>query len=288
MLTPEEAAALARPFAESEIEWRVGQAGTGDRGPWVKVLAYLTARAVMDRLDEVFGVGGWSHSIREAHIGNAAGIICRIEARGVAHEDIADASDIEAMKGAASGALKRAAVHFGIGRYLYFLEEGWGVVSDRGRFKHSGKDKNNNHLNFRWDPPALPAWALPPKGSERFNPYNPGGVEDPKRAAQDSTMTDPSGVLDYSKEIPDGPFAGLIIPDEVDQEFVARVVDTLTAPKGVQSLRGNYKKALEKLALLGVQHIHPEVIDPKAYPAEIANHLLAAKASIVAAERKAA
>ena len=71
--------------------------------------------------------------------------------------DGAENTDIEAVKGGLSGAMKRAAVQWNIGRYLYNLEEGWVEVSDKGQFQ--GKTKSGKF--FRWNPPELPEWALP-------------------------------------------------------------------------------------------------------------------------------
>ena len=45
--------ALAKPFAPSEIEWRVGSTSRDKRSGIA--LAYIDARAVMDRFDEVMG-----------------------------------------------------------------------------------------------------------------------------------------------------------------------------------------------------------------------------------------
>lgn len=70
----------------------------------------------------------------------------------------AENTDIEGVKGGLSGAMKRAAVQWGIGRYLYALEEGFAQVSERGKLR--GKTKQGT--DFKWDPPQLPAWALPP------------------------------------------------------------------------------------------------------------------------------
>lgn len=42
--------------------------------------------------------------------------------------DVSDNSDIEPVKGGASGALRRAAVKFGVGRYLYDLKDIWVTV----------------------------------------------------------------------------------------------------------------------------------------------------------------
>jgi hypothetical protein len=151
---------LREPFHPSELEWRVQSSGTKDGRPWARVLVYVTNRAIMARLDAVCGPEHWRN---EFIAGPGGGILCGLsiyvgEALGwVTKWDGASETDIEAVKGGLSAAMKRAAVQWGIGRYLYQLEEGWAVVSDAGT--HSAKTKEGQW--FRWDPPALPAWALP-------------------------------------------------------------------------------------------------------------------------------
>ena len=44
---------LRTPFPEEDIEWRVQQQGLSKGLPWALVLAYVTNRAIMDRLDEI-------------------------------------------------------------------------------------------------------------------------------------------------------------------------------------------------------------------------------------------
>ena len=160
---------LKEPFSLEDIEWRLQQCGESKDGRiWGKCLAYITSRAVQERLDEVCGADGWRSEIRKD--GNA--YLCTLSIR-VTHEDGsvewisrtdgADATDIESVKGGISGAIKRAAVQFGIGRYLYDLEEGWITVCENGRY--SGKTKTDKW--FKWNPPALPEWALP-KGENSF------------------------------------------------------------------------------------------------------------------------
>ena len=46
---------LRIPFLEDDIEWRIQQQGLSNGMPWALVLAYVTNRAIMDRLDEVVG-----------------------------------------------------------------------------------------------------------------------------------------------------------------------------------------------------------------------------------------
>lgn len=103
---------LKRPFPINRLKWR--------KGGGSKDLVYITARDVMDRLDEVFGVGGWQS--RFEWVGNR--MMCKLSAEvsglWVCKSDGADDSNIEGAKGGISDALKRAAVQFGIGRYLYY------------------------------------------------------------------------------------------------------------------------------------------------------------------------
>lgn len=158
----EDMAKLKEPFPETDLEWRLQSCGEKNGKFWGKALAYITSRAVQDRLDEVCGPDGWQTAIRRE--GDA--YLCTLSIR-VTHEDGttewisrtdgADATDIEPVKGGISGAIKRCAVHFGIGRYLYNLKDGWAVINDNGQY--SGKTKEGKW--FKWNPPELPADALP-------------------------------------------------------------------------------------------------------------------------------
>ena len=154
---------LRDPFAAEDIEWRVQQAGEKNGRPWARVLAYVTNRAIMERLDEVAGPENWQNVFKE---GPAGGVVCGLSLRvtradgtadWVTKWDGAENTDVEPVKGGLSNAMKRAAVQWGIGRYLYDLEEGWARVHDGG--KHSAKAKDGSW--FKWDPPELPAWAVP-------------------------------------------------------------------------------------------------------------------------------
>jgi hypothetical protein len=159
---------LRAPFPPEQIDWRIGQSGFTAQGkPWAKVLAYLTARAVQDRLDDVFGIGGWQVEYREWH--NTAQI-CRLHVKvgddWIIKEDGAESTDIESVKGGLSSAFKRVAVTLGIGRYLYDLTETFAECSsDRQNGWNYARTKDNKV--FYWKPPTLPAWALPAKGSQK-------------------------------------------------------------------------------------------------------------------------
>lgn len=114
---------LAAEFPREAISWRA-QSVTKD-GTKAMALAYIDARDVMDRLDEVCGPADW----QDRYEFHGARTICylsiRINGEWVTKADGAGDSDVEAEKGAISDALKRAAVKWGIGRYLYHLKSPW-------------------------------------------------------------------------------------------------------------------------------------------------------------------
>ena len=102
---------LKRPFHISKLKWRKGGGG--------KELVYITARDVQDRLDEVFGVGGWQCSYEYMGARMVCKIECFIEGKWVGKCDGADDTSIEGAKGGLSDAFKRCGVMWGIFRYGY-------------------------------------------------------------------------------------------------------------------------------------------------------------------------
>ena len=140
---------LRAPFAPEEIEWRVG-ATTKDKTKGM-ALAFVTNRAIQNRLDEVFGCFGWKNEYREWR-GNSqlCGISVKYEGEWITKWDGASDTDWEATKGGLSDAMKRAAYQWGIGRYLYNLDPVWVPIRPAGK-----------SYVIDGPPPTLPAWALP-------------------------------------------------------------------------------------------------------------------------------
>jgi len=122
---------LSSPFDPSEVDWRVGST-TQDKTKGM-ALAYIDARTVMDRLDTVCGPAGWQNRyvIEGTKTVCEIGIKCGDE--WVWKSDGAGDSDVEAEKGALSDAFKRAAVRWGIGRYLYNLKSPWVPLKASGK-----------------------------------------------------------------------------------------------------------------------------------------------------------
>lgn len=157
---------LQAPFPKEDVEWRVQRTVKAGNGYKAIVLAYITNRAIMNRLDEVFGVGGWKNEYKEwRDKGVLCGLSVKIDGEWVTKWDGAEETAVEATKGGFSGSMKRAAVQFGLGRYLYNLTENWVEIKDRGQNYINSKVKVNGKDEWAkgyWDTPKLPDWALPP------------------------------------------------------------------------------------------------------------------------------
>ena len=141
---------LAEPFPANQVGWKPQSVKNGK----ALAIAYLDARDVMDRLDDVVGGHNWHDEYTTLPDGC---VECRLSVRvggeWVTKCDVGSPSAQPAAgdkrKAAYSDALKRAAVRFGIGRYLYHLGHSWAPYDDQRRA-------------FVSDPPVKMAeWALP-------------------------------------------------------------------------------------------------------------------------------
>jgi hypothetical protein len=138
---------LAAPFDPADLHFKP-QTTSGSRA---LAVAYLDCRAVQDRLDLVFGLN-WSDAYEVLPSGS---VVCRltveVDGRTITKTDVGSPSEQpdggDRLKAAFSDALTRAAVKFGIGRYLYRLPKVWVEY-----------DPQKKQLKAA---PQLPAWALP-------------------------------------------------------------------------------------------------------------------------------
>jgi hypothetical protein len=138
--------------------------------PWEatkgSALAYIDARDVMARLDAVVGPENWQCRYP---LSDSGLLICEVGIRGIWFDETippdewiwkangAGDTQVEAEKGKASDAMKRAAVLWGIGRYLYALPFSW-IDLERGQIpKHQ--------LIMLGE--SLPDWATP-EGYDRI------------------------------------------------------------------------------------------------------------------------
>ncbi len=146
-------AALAAPFDPGEVKFKPSVVN-GNRA---MALAYVDARVIQNRLDEVLGVTGWTDEYTPLANGS---MLCKLSLKmgdeWVSKMDVGgeseQADEGDRTKAAVSDALKRAAVKFGIGRYLYRLGAQW-------------VDYDTQKKKFV-KPPTLPPAAVPLKKAD--------------------------------------------------------------------------------------------------------------------------
>lgn len=164
---------LTRPFDGRELKFF--PVAKSKDGFTARVGSYIDARAVMDRLDEVVGVGMWSTSYRCIDPMEKAvecTLMLLVDGAWISKADVgypneardADNPEKEPWKAAYSDALKRAAVQWGIGRYIYSieLERDWLPIDANGKFKETPRVKGSAAPAT---PQNLPA---PPKPKPTF------------------------------------------------------------------------------------------------------------------------
>ena len=201
---------LSAPFAPEAVHWKAQRLDA--QGKRALAVPYLDAREVAQRLDEVAGPLGWQ--VTHLMVGHqlVTGIgICNPQAGGwtwkwdrgfvgrAGNDDEKEPCEAGASrraedeatspKGTLSDGLKRAAVLWGVGRYLYRVPRAW-VDYD---------SKTRSLLQT----PRLPAWAQPAKEDDRPRkspeaPHAPSAAGTPEPHAESA----PSPQVDASN--PDG------------------------------------------------------------------------------------
>lgn len=158
---------LAEPFPADWVEWR--PLVTSKDGQSALASAYIDARTVMDRLDAAVGAFNW----QDAYELLAGGCVrCTLSIwmndQWVRKQDVGAPSEQpdphDKVKAAHSDALKRAAVKWGVGRYLYQIPGKW--------VPYDAQKKQLREI------PKLPSWALPKQPNGR-GPTDTGAVDDP-------------------------------------------------------------------------------------------------------------
>jgi len=147
---------LKKPFENSELEWKPQSVEVKNDKPSATILCYVQARAIQNRLDEVFGPMNWKDEYRFEQ----NGVICRLSVycsekkEWIAKENGSPETNIESFKGGISGAFKRVASSgYGIGRYLYKLDT---TFADCSMTKQKGykQAKTKDGKYFYWKVPT--------------------------------------------------------------------------------------------------------------------------------------
>ncbi len=142
---------LSRPFPPAQLNWKPQMIAKD--GTRALAVAYIDARDVAERLDEVVGPLHWAVDHKQVGSQTLTGIGIRDQSSGewVWKWDTGlverEKDDALSVKGSLSDGLKRAAVLWGVGRYLYRLPKSW-----------VGYDSQKRRLT---ETPPLPRWAIP-------------------------------------------------------------------------------------------------------------------------------
>ena len=183
---------LAAAFDPAEIKWRVTATSTQQtrHGPQKRgqLVAYADQRAYTDRLNQVFGEWGWTRSYdvqvaqnferrapsdrTQTAIAAKVVVVSTVTIHGLgSHTGVGEewADDQNAATRAEAQAFKRACACFGLGRYLYNLDQRWVDLDQHNRPLHT---------------PTLPDWALPAyaRQSDRSSNRNGPRARQPRQS----------------------------------------------------------------------------------------------------------
>lgn len=216
--------ALAGEFPPEEVEFLP----RGTSGGMALGLPYIDARDVMRRLDAVVGPAGWSFDF-DVLGPEAKRVKGRLTVLGVTKCDAGEASgEEEPLKSAVSDALKRCAVHFGVGRYLYYLPRLWAPYdAQKRRFVEKPRLERAavqralelcRASGAAGTPGEVPARAAEESSSGAMSPTGPRGVSREGRmgrgAGSDRQATVPESTGDQAAARAGAPGRGRGVPGE--------------------------------------------------------------------------
>jgi hypothetical protein len=165
-------------FPPDEVEWRVGPTNLddGDEEGRGMALPYIPARRVQQRLDNVVGPFGWQLKFNEPvnkQKSMPAGVEASIGVRDpfspdqwVWKADVSQNTQTEPMKGGYSKAVVRAGVAWGVGRYLYYIDQDMWV--DVEKKYGSVQFKNEPDLPAEFRPENQPSHRFTNKQTRRL------------------------------------------------------------------------------------------------------------------------
>lgn len=218
--------ALSAPLPQESIRWRAQTVYGGK----ALALAYVDSRDVMDILDRVCGPGNWQSEDYGVGTAKACKIGIKDPESGewIWKSDGSGDTDIEADKGGFSGAFKRAAVKWGIARYLYDMKNVWVPCALHTKGRREGKFKE-----FIGDPWKFVnnAWVGPLNKGELTK-----AVIELREAMNNASDVDDLGIVSNSPET-----KKLIKQLELDDRKILVGGDDI---EGLFSLNGRLKKQL--------------------------------------------
>lgn len=174
---------LRKPLPPHAVGFRPADNPDGKKR--VRCHAYLTARTAMERLD--VADPEWTATFQS--LGSPSMWECHLTVRGVTRSDVGEGPNV---KSARSDALKRAAVQFGVGRFLYELPSFF--VDEKGYWMNKkGKVGGLTRGGVR-DLHGQYQKGLAEPGIQKFGEVaDLAGVWDEDRHVEDVPVVQPSG-----------------------------------------------------------------------------------------------
>ena len=183
--------ALNDPTPKERIKFRIGFKNRTKTKACM--LAYVDARYVMDKLDESVGKENWSDTYEL--IGSV--MFCSIEVKWpdgsiTTKSDCGMESEVDAEKGQASDAFKRAAVHYGIGRDLYSMKNYWADLDAGG------------YVDRDWQPIGWDSQApLDSGGGDSASPTTTRPASQPPTSKEESAAKLVAKAEEIAESLPD-------------------------------------------------------------------------------------
>lgn len=227
--------ALIRPFEPSDLEWRAmfTRAPQGGGQPLVLVAPYVNRPALVNRLNQVCGLGGWQTDVRmnppavvpahkkddpwpAGHVSVGLGIlvdgewIWRWDGAGLLRQEGRHFKSSDAGKGDFSNGFKRACELFGIALYLRELKPMKALLDSEGRYK-------SNIEGFgvqRWNPPPIrgtPSYpgVIPGFGREEGEEEDRADGQPDDEPPEEGTGREPPPQVDKQEDTEEERAAGL-------------------------------------------------------------------------------
>ena len=210
-----------------DIRWRVSNTWQKGDTKMGMLVGYIDARTCMEALDTLDP--NWSAVHGDPIIvGNELmGVPCALTVNGVTRSDVGMPSSQDPIKGAYSDALKRAAVHFDIGRELYELPKIAVECEVGANGKVKGPKAVPTYHNGRWSIDRKYGWVKYDR--------EPEDQPEQRRGAQASSPNAAAPVR--NNQYRRAELAALLKEREVDADYAQRVADRIGIPATERPMR---------------------------------------------------
>lgn len=171
---------LSKLKGEMPYKWRVQSFSKWK--PEASCVAYIDSRQVQELLDEVVGPENWQDKYYEVKGNLFCSIGIRVKGLWRFKSDCGTESNVDKQKGEASDAFKRAAVKWGIGRFLYSMK----FV----KLPASAKKEGNNYPHIV-DSSGKQVWDITAHINIKF----------PPKPKKERVLTGPDVELEWNGEV---------------------------------------------------------------------------------------